>query len=217
MNLGVVLTVWDVLAGMARFPARGSVPCPTGLAGRPVPVEQAGGPSAAGAPDGAPAGSSRFRAAEARRPVAVSRPAGSRRPQATRASACAGPETERARPKDQSRSSARSSTPERSTPKRLGVSGAGDDRPSTRTMHGVGHPPRQRYRLDDVEAVDDAVRQRAGHPAARRLPLVQRRGAEVGEERGDGSARRRGPPRCSESRVKSPPAASSSAMNAGPA
>jgi sterol desaturase/sphingolipid hydroxylase (fatty acid hydroxylase superfamily) len=40
-NLGVVLTVWDVLAGWARFPARGSAPCPTGLTGRPVPVEQA--------------------------------------------------------------------------------------------------------------------------------------------------------------------------------
>jgi len=42
-NLGVVLTVWDVLAGRARFPLRGSVPCPTGLAGRTVPVEQADG------------------------------------------------------------------------------------------------------------------------------------------------------------------------------
>jgi sterol desaturase/sphingolipid hydroxylase (fatty acid hydroxylase superfamily) len=42
-NLGVVLTVWDLLAGSARFPVRGSEPCPTGLAGRPVPVEQADG------------------------------------------------------------------------------------------------------------------------------------------------------------------------------
>ncbi len=42
-NLGVVLTVWDVLAGRARFPVRGSAPCPTGLAGRTVPVEQADG------------------------------------------------------------------------------------------------------------------------------------------------------------------------------
>ena len=42
-NLGVVLTVWDVLAGRACFPVRGSAPCPTGLAGRPVRVEQAGG------------------------------------------------------------------------------------------------------------------------------------------------------------------------------
>ena len=40
VNLGVVLTVWDVLAGKARFAARGSAPCATGLAGRPVPVEQ---------------------------------------------------------------------------------------------------------------------------------------------------------------------------------
>ena len=43
VNLGVVLTVWDVLAGSARFPVRGSTPCPTGLAGWPVPVEQADG------------------------------------------------------------------------------------------------------------------------------------------------------------------------------
>jgi sterol desaturase/sphingolipid hydroxylase (fatty acid hydroxylase superfamily) len=40
-NLGVVFTVWDVLAGMARFPIKGSAPCATGLTGRPVPVEQA--------------------------------------------------------------------------------------------------------------------------------------------------------------------------------
>jgi sterol desaturase/sphingolipid hydroxylase (fatty acid hydroxylase superfamily) len=41
VNLGVVLTVWDVAFGMARFPLRGGAPCATGLAGRPVPVEQA--------------------------------------------------------------------------------------------------------------------------------------------------------------------------------
>jgi sterol desaturase/sphingolipid hydroxylase (fatty acid hydroxylase superfamily) len=40
-NLGIVLTVWDVLAGMARFPTRGATPYRTGLAGRPVAVEQA--------------------------------------------------------------------------------------------------------------------------------------------------------------------------------
>jgi sterol desaturase/sphingolipid hydroxylase (fatty acid hydroxylase superfamily) len=39
-NLGVVLTVWDLLAGRARFPDRRGMPVPTGLAGRPVPVEQ---------------------------------------------------------------------------------------------------------------------------------------------------------------------------------
>jgi sterol desaturase/sphingolipid hydroxylase (fatty acid hydroxylase superfamily) len=39
-NLGVVLTIWDVLAGRARFPARRQAAGPTGLAGRPVPVEQ---------------------------------------------------------------------------------------------------------------------------------------------------------------------------------
>ena len=30
VNLGVVLTVWDVMFGLARFPARGSAPCETG-------------------------------------------------------------------------------------------------------------------------------------------------------------------------------------------
>jgi sterol desaturase/sphingolipid hydroxylase (fatty acid hydroxylase superfamily) len=39
-NLGVVLTIWDVLAGRARFPSRGTAAGRTGLAGRPVPVEQ---------------------------------------------------------------------------------------------------------------------------------------------------------------------------------
>jgi sterol desaturase/sphingolipid hydroxylase (fatty acid hydroxylase superfamily) len=39
-NLGVVLTIWDVLAGRARFPARADRPSRTGLHGRPVPVEQ---------------------------------------------------------------------------------------------------------------------------------------------------------------------------------
>jgi sterol desaturase/sphingolipid hydroxylase (fatty acid hydroxylase superfamily) len=39
-NLGVVLTMWDVLAGRARFPARGAAVGRTGLDGRPVPVEQ---------------------------------------------------------------------------------------------------------------------------------------------------------------------------------
>ena len=41
-NLGVVLTIWDVLAGRARFPAPGEEPGRTGLDGRPVPVEQDG-------------------------------------------------------------------------------------------------------------------------------------------------------------------------------
>jgi sterol desaturase/sphingolipid hydroxylase (fatty acid hydroxylase superfamily) len=40
LNLGVVFTVWDVLAGRARFPGRAAVVPPTGLDGRPVPVEQ---------------------------------------------------------------------------------------------------------------------------------------------------------------------------------
>ena len=44
INLGTVFTVWDLLSRRAVFPrppARGGLP--TGLAGRPVPVEQAGG------------------------------------------------------------------------------------------------------------------------------------------------------------------------------
>jgi sterol desaturase/sphingolipid hydroxylase (fatty acid hydroxylase superfamily) len=49
-NLGVVLTVWDVLAGVARFPQRTAPPCATGLAGRPVPVEQAGANETAARP-----------------------------------------------------------------------------------------------------------------------------------------------------------------------
>jgi sterol desaturase/sphingolipid hydroxylase (fatty acid hydroxylase superfamily) len=39
-NLGVVLTIWDVLSGRAVFPARGEATGPTGLESRPVPVEQ---------------------------------------------------------------------------------------------------------------------------------------------------------------------------------
>jgi sterol desaturase/sphingolipid hydroxylase (fatty acid hydroxylase superfamily) len=40
VNLGVVLTIWDVLAGRARFPSRSGSVGRTGLGGRPVPVEQ---------------------------------------------------------------------------------------------------------------------------------------------------------------------------------
>jgi sterol desaturase/sphingolipid hydroxylase (fatty acid hydroxylase superfamily) len=40
VNLGVVLTIWDVLAGCARFPSRTDAVGRTGLDGRPVPVEQ---------------------------------------------------------------------------------------------------------------------------------------------------------------------------------
>jgi sterol desaturase/sphingolipid hydroxylase (fatty acid hydroxylase superfamily) len=40
VNLGVVLTIWDILAGYARFPARSDAAGRTGLDGRPVPVEQ---------------------------------------------------------------------------------------------------------------------------------------------------------------------------------
>ena len=41
VNLGVVLTIWDILARCATFPARGDAVGRTGLDGRPVPVEQA--------------------------------------------------------------------------------------------------------------------------------------------------------------------------------
>lgn len=43
-NLGTVFPFWDMLSGRAVFPATGSrrVASPTGLAGRPVPVEQYG-------------------------------------------------------------------------------------------------------------------------------------------------------------------------------
>ena len=40
INLGVVLTIWDILAGRARFPSRTDAVAPTGLDGRPVAVEQ---------------------------------------------------------------------------------------------------------------------------------------------------------------------------------
>ncbi len=42
VNLGIVLSLWDVIAGRAVLPQRHGQPCPTGLAGRPLPVEQAG-------------------------------------------------------------------------------------------------------------------------------------------------------------------------------
>lgn len=41
VNLGIVLTVWDVLAHRAIFPRPAQAPCRTGLADRPLPVEQA--------------------------------------------------------------------------------------------------------------------------------------------------------------------------------
>jgi sterol desaturase/sphingolipid hydroxylase (fatty acid hydroxylase superfamily) len=40
VNLGTVLTVWDVATKRAVFPVRGAPPIPTGLFGRRVPVEQ---------------------------------------------------------------------------------------------------------------------------------------------------------------------------------
>jgi sterol desaturase/sphingolipid hydroxylase (fatty acid hydroxylase superfamily) len=41
INLGIVLTIWDVLARRARFPTASDPVCRTGLAGRPLSVEQA--------------------------------------------------------------------------------------------------------------------------------------------------------------------------------
>lgn len=40
VNLGVVLTIWDILADRARFPSQADAAGLTGLNGRPVPVEQ---------------------------------------------------------------------------------------------------------------------------------------------------------------------------------
>jgi hypothetical protein len=40
-NLGIVLTLWDVASSRAIFPGTGGAVAPTGLAGRPLPVEQA--------------------------------------------------------------------------------------------------------------------------------------------------------------------------------
>jgi sterol desaturase/sphingolipid hydroxylase (fatty acid hydroxylase superfamily) len=42
INLGTVFTIWDVLSRRAVFPAAGRKVIPTGLSGRPVPVEQSG-------------------------------------------------------------------------------------------------------------------------------------------------------------------------------
>lgn len=43
INLGTVFAIWDVLSRRAVFPVRNAAPCPTGISGRPVPVEQASG------------------------------------------------------------------------------------------------------------------------------------------------------------------------------
>jgi sterol desaturase/sphingolipid hydroxylase (fatty acid hydroxylase superfamily) len=43
VNLGTVFAIWDALSRRAVFPVAGSAACPTGLSGRPVPVEQAAG------------------------------------------------------------------------------------------------------------------------------------------------------------------------------
>ncbi len=40
VNLGTVLTIWDVASKRAVFPVRGAPPIPTGLSGGRVPVEQ---------------------------------------------------------------------------------------------------------------------------------------------------------------------------------
>ena len=44
INLGTVFAIWDVLSRRAVYPARACRPAviETGLAGRPVPVEQSG-------------------------------------------------------------------------------------------------------------------------------------------------------------------------------
>jgi sterol desaturase/sphingolipid hydroxylase (fatty acid hydroxylase superfamily) len=40
INLGTVLTIWDRLFGLATYPLPAAPIAPTGLAGRPIPVEQ---------------------------------------------------------------------------------------------------------------------------------------------------------------------------------
>jgi sterol desaturase/sphingolipid hydroxylase (fatty acid hydroxylase superfamily) len=40
VNMGTVLTIWDRLSGRAIYPAPSATVAPTGLAGRPIPVEQ---------------------------------------------------------------------------------------------------------------------------------------------------------------------------------
>jgi sterol desaturase/sphingolipid hydroxylase (fatty acid hydroxylase superfamily) len=40
LNLGIVLTTWDVFSRRARFPKPGEAPCATGIAGRPLATEQ---------------------------------------------------------------------------------------------------------------------------------------------------------------------------------
>jgi sterol desaturase/sphingolipid hydroxylase (fatty acid hydroxylase superfamily) len=42
VNLGTVLTVWDRMSRRAIYPKKSATATRTGLAGRPVPVEQAG-------------------------------------------------------------------------------------------------------------------------------------------------------------------------------
>lgn len=42
VNLGIVLTIWDVFARRAVFPTRGAPACRTGLRDRPIVVEQEG-------------------------------------------------------------------------------------------------------------------------------------------------------------------------------
>jgi sterol desaturase/sphingolipid hydroxylase (fatty acid hydroxylase superfamily) len=42
VNMGTVLAIWDRLTGRAIYTAPGAAVAPTGLAGRPIPVEQAG-------------------------------------------------------------------------------------------------------------------------------------------------------------------------------
>jgi hypothetical protein len=39
VNLGIVLTLWDVASRRAMFPQRGAAPCPTGIVGRSLVTE----------------------------------------------------------------------------------------------------------------------------------------------------------------------------------
>ena len=218
VNLGVVLTVWDVLAGRARFRLEGAAPC-AHRPGRPAGARRAGR-GAAGRT--APA---RLLARQLAQPFSdcVKRPAASAAEAARRQQAAAGHEGQRLR-------RARTSAPEPRGPVQVvrpqlhvaevDPEQVGRVRPPPRSrapaaMHASGTRRGQRHGLGDVELVDDAVRQRA---LARRHRAAATRatpgsGGRPGAWRR--AARRRGPPPCRK-RVKSPPAASSSAMKAGP-
>ena len=192
-NLGVVLTVWDVLAGRARFPVRGAAPCATGLAGRPVLVEQAGGERGA-LPRCAcwrASWRSRLGLREARGRLAV---------QAARRQAPAGGhEGQRLRrPRHQGAGARRPVQVVRPQlhvaevdPEQVRSRPSAATSPSTERMHASG----TRRGSGTASSMSSAwMTQWVSAPslaATRRLPPVQHRRTEVGQEGGRRAARRR--------------------------